>query len=231
VPLKPEGDAEYLIPLVGELIKLPLEVVSLLLPPPLHALKNTENKKCLDDVMRTLYNDYAKVKKGYTEKDYRNIVNEIAGVSLDWILDEHVFGTKSMVQAVKEALEYIGLELSIMPVKNIYEAVLGFKAMPDNEKFIVTNIFPGSECEKKGLMINDKIVSINGYELKQNLNEWISYYSDDDISLEVINNGKLRQIICRHSKNIYYKNFAIIKQFDASASQKDNFKKWCGRFF
>jgi hypothetical protein len=31
---------------VGELIKLPLEVVSLLPPPPpLHALKNTENKK------------------------------------------------------------------------------------------------------------------------------------------------------------------------------------------
>lgn len=193
--------------------------------------KSSQNKKCLDDVMRILYNDYAKAGKGYTEADYRKITNETAGNNLDWIFDEHVYSTKSMVQAIKESLEYIGLELSIVPVKNIYEAVLGFKAIQDNGKFIVSNIFPNSESENKGLMINDKIVSINGYELKEDLNEWISYYSDDDISLEVINNGKLRQIICRHSRNIYYKNFAIIKQFDANANQKENFKKWSGRFF
>lgn len=193
--------------------------------------KSSNNANNLDDVMRALYNNFAKLDKGYSDEDYKKIVSEVASTNLDWIFDEHVYGNSSMIQAIKDSLEYIGLELSIMPVKNIYEAVLGFKAIQENGKYVVTNIFPGSECEKKGLMINDKIVSINGYEIKQDLNEWISYYSDEDISLEVINNGQLRQIICRHSKNIYYKNYAIIKQNDATHEQKENFKKWSGRFF
>jgi len=193
--------------------------------------KHTKNQKCLDDVVRTLYNDYGKQNKGYTDKDYINIVNTTANADLNWIFNNHVYDSKIVIEPLKEALYYLGLELSIMPVKNIYEAVLGFKAVLESGKYVVSNIYPNSECEKKGLMLNDKIVSINGYEIKQDLNEWITYYSDDDISMEVINSGQLRQIICRNSKSIYYKNYAVIKQFDATAEQKENFKNWSGRYF
>jgi predicted metalloprotease with PDZ domain len=193
--------------------------------------KHTKNQKNLDDVVRTLYNDYGKQNKGYTDNDYRNIVNINANADLNWIFDNHVYDSKIVIEPLKDALHYLGLELSIMPVKNIYEALLGFKTVLENGKYVVSNIYPDSECEKKGLMLNDKIVSINGYEIKQDLNEWITYYSDDDISMEVINSGQLRQIICRNSKNIYYKNYAVLKQFYATAEQKENFKNWSGRYF
>jgi len=193
--------------------------------------KNTNNKKNLDDVMHSLYHDYAKQNKGYTDVDYKNIVKSAADISIDWIFDDHIYQSKSFVQPLKDALDYLGLELSVMPVKNIYEAVLGFKTVIDNGKYVVTNIFPQSECEKKGLMLNDKIMSINGFELKLDLNEWIQYFADEDISIEVMNNGQLRQVICRHSRTVYYKNYSLIKNPNPTEEQIANFKNWSGRFF
>lgn len=193
--------------------------------------KATSNEKNLDYVMQHLYEKFGKNGIGYTDADYRNAVNATAGVSLDWIFDKHVYNTYSFLDPLKEALEYIGLELSITPVKNIYEATLGFKTISEAGKYIISNIYPGSQADTNGLMINDRILSVNCYEVKQDLNEWMCYFLYKEITLEVVTQGKIRQIKFEKGKEIYYKNHCIIKQHGAADEQKNNFKIWSGRYF
>jgi predicted metalloprotease with PDZ domain len=193
--------------------------------------KATQNAKKLDDVMLYLYENFGKKKIGYTDADYRKIVNDTAGTSLDWIFDNHVYNSFSFLNPLKDALEYLGLELSITGVKNIYEATLGFKTLNEGGKYLISNIYPGSEADKNGLMLNDRIVSVNGFEVKQDLNEWICYFLYKDITLDVLTQGKVRQIKFSKGKEIYYKNHSIIKQFGATEEQRSNFKIWSGRYF
>ena len=193
--------------------------------------KATNNERKLDHVMRYLYENFGKKNIGYTDQDYRKIVNDTAGISLDWIFDKHIYNTESLVQPLKDALEYIGLELSITSNRNIYEAILGFKVVNEAGRLIVSSIYPDSEADKNGLMLNDRILSVNSFEVKQDLNEWITYFLHKDITIEVISQGKVRQIKFKKGKDIYYKNYNVIKQYGATDTQKLNFKNWSGRYY
>jgi predicted metalloprotease with PDZ domain len=193
--------------------------------------KATNNERNLDFVMRYLYENFGKQNKGYTDHDYRKIVNDTAGISLDWIFDKHIYNNESLVQPLKDALEYIGLELSITSNRNIYEAILGFKVVNEAGRLIVSSIYPDSEADKNGLMLNDRILSVNSFEVKQDLNEWITYFLHKDINIEVISQGKIRQIKFKKGKDIYYKNYNVIKQYGATDTQQLNFKNWSGRYY
>jgi predicted metalloprotease with PDZ domain len=193
--------------------------------------KATNNERNLDFVMRYLYENFGKKNIGYTDQDYRKIVNDTAGISLDWIFDKHIYNTESLVQPLKDALEYIGLELSITSNRNIYEAILGFKVVNEAGRLLVSSIYPDSEADKNGLMLNDRILSVNSYEVKQDLNEWITYFLNKDITIDIISQGKVRQIKFKKGKDIYYKNYNVIKQYGATDTQQLNFKNWSGRYY
>jgi predicted metalloprotease with PDZ domain len=197
----------------------------------IHIRKATNNERNLDEVMRYLYENFGKQNKGYTDQDYRKIVNDTAGISLDWIFDKHIYNTESLVQPLKVALDYIGLELSITSNRNIYEAILGFKVLNEAGRLMVSSIYPDSVADKNGLMINDRILSVNSFEVKQDLNEWITYFLHKDINIEVFSQGKIRQVKFKKGKDIYYKNYNVIKQYGATDTQQLNFKNWSGRYY
>lgn len=75
----------------------------------------TNNKKSLDDVMRALYNTYyKKLHRGYTEQEFRTLVESIAGQQLDELFD-YVNTTKAV--NYNKYLHYAGLQLE----KDSYE--------------------------------------------------------------------------------------------------------------
>ncbi len=67
----------------------------------------TQNKKSLDDVMRLLYWNYYKEKqRGFTEAEFQQSCEQVAGISLDEIF-EYVYTTKEL--NYKKYLAYAGL--------------------------------------------------------------------------------------------------------------------------
>lgn len=193
--------------------------------------KLTTNKASLDDVMLTLYNDFGKNKIGYTANDYQTIIENITGQNWNHFFYKLVEGTEPFNQILIESLDYFGLELSVVASKKPYESFLGFKATEINNETVVQSIFPGSLAEIAGLCIKDKIIGVNGFEIKNNLNEWCNYFWREAFTLNVITEGKTREIQLKPDKTMYYKTYWVMKSDEITSEQADNYNKWIGRKF
>ena len=85
-------------------------------------LKNTNNKKSLDDVMKILYQDFAKKGKGVSDLDYKHTIEQVTGASYDEIYDNFLHGTTDYTTQLTESLNYIGCDLQVGPAANFNEA-------------------------------------------------------------------------------------------------------------
>ncbi len=69
----------------------------------------TDNKKSLDDVMRLAYSRYSGA-KGYTEQEFLDTAQEVAGISLKEFFDKNLFSTDELDYT--EALDWLGLRFA-----------------------------------------------------------------------------------------------------------------------
>ncbi|MBL0049634.1 MAG: M61 family metallopeptidase [Bacteroidetes bacterium] len=191
--------------------------------------RQTENKKSLDDVMRTLYTDFGKKKIGYSENDYMAVIEGITGNSWKDFFAAFVYGTQSFEATIRESLDYLGLVLEVQASKKFHEAKLGFKVVEDGILSRVSSIFPNSIADKAGVSLNEKIVAINGIEIFDNLDTWANFYAQEHIKLTVIENKKFKEINLKPGKDIYYQKYSIKKLNNLSPEQRDNFIAWAGR--
>jgi predicted metalloprotease with PDZ domain len=193
--------------------------------------KQTANKASLDDVMLTLYNDFGKNKIGYTANDYQTIIENITGKDWNHFFYSLVDGIEPFNELLADSLDYFGLELSVVASKKPYESFLGFKTIEQNNETIVVSIFPNSLADQAGLSLKDKIVAVNGFEVKNNLNDWCNYFWRESFTLKVITEGKSREIKLKSNTEMYYKTYLVMKNDQISPEQSDNFNKWIGRKF
>jgi predicted metalloprotease with PDZ domain len=191
--------------------------------------KYTNNERSLDDVMRALYNDFAKQNKGYTEADYKATVEKISGHSFDEFFNNYVYKALSYENALKECIEYIGLELLTGTSKKYYERCYGIKISESAAVTKVIAIYPGSVIEKAGMQLNDEIISINGYPVKNNFAEWAKYFGQLEITLSVNSSGKIRTVSFLPSVEEYYKVYYVQKISNPSEAQMKNFTAWSKR--
>lgn len=189
----------------------------------------TNNNASLDNVLLALYNDFGKNNIGYTANDYQTIIEHVTGQNWNDFFNNYIEGTLPYNDLLISSLAYFGLELSIVTSKRPYESFLGFKVSEQNNETIVQNIHPGSLAEAAGLAIKDKIIGVNGFEVRNNLNEWCNYFWKETFVINVITDGKTREINLKPSKIMYYKTYLVIKSNDATAEQADNYNKWIGR--
>lgn len=80
---------------------------------------STNNKKSLDDVMRTLYREYyQKKKRGFTEAELRKVIEQTAGTKLDELFD-YIYTTKEL--DYNKYLGYAGLTIDTSGEKPSYQ--------------------------------------------------------------------------------------------------------------
>lgn len=146
----------------------------------------TKNKKSLDDVMRTLYNEYyKKLKRGYTEQEFRKVCEQIAGTGLEEFFS-YVFTVKTPDYA--KYLAYAGLDIDTAP-KVVPGAWLGVKAQVKNDSLVVREVEWQSPAWKEGIRRNQVITKINGENATlAGLNQIAQQYQAGDLlKLEVLN--------------------------------------------
>ena len=173
-------------------------------------LESSGNKKSLNNIMKTLYTDFAKKGKGVSDEDYKHTVEKIAGKSFDKIYTNFIHDKKDFTPVLKESLNYIGCDLKIEPSKNFNEAYLGFKVRYENNKCLIDIIFPNSIAELQGLSINDEIISINGYKIVNDLEQWSNYFNKDEQFFIVKKElGLTEPISLKSGKQICFKTYTV----------------------
>jgi predicted metalloprotease with PDZ domain len=118
------------------------------------------NKKSLDDVMRTLYQDFYKEKKrGFTEKEFREVCEKAAGASLSEIFDVYVSTTGEIDYS--KYLGYAGLSADTNPVE-MPGTWIGLTTRDVGGNLVVSGVEWNSPSYNAGLSPQDIIINING---------------------------------------------------------------------
>jgi len=194
--------------------------------------RNTGNKKSLDDVMRSLYHDYALKDKAYNEADLRSIIEKMAQHSCADVFDNYINKASDLEKPLLEALEYIGLSLLKTPAKKYFERYWGIKAMEEGGAYKVSMVAPDSPADYAGIYPGDEILAINGHVLKNNFNEWCNFYAPDEVTLSIVSDQQKREVKIKPiAGNEYYPNFHLIKLRSTTLEQQAAYRLWCNRDF
>ncbi|MES2568354.1 MAG: M61 family peptidase [Bacteroidota bacterium] len=173
-------------------------------------MKHTQNKKGLRDVCRELYHEFGKKNKGYSEKDIVDICEKVSGTSLKTFFDQYIYGTEDFEIPLLDCFSYLNIGLVKTSSALICESIYGFKTLDFGNNRKVSLIAPYSPAWEAGLSVGDEILSVNNFTLKNDFNDWMNYYRDEEIELTVSSNQNLKQIkLIKSSKPMSY--FDVLK--------------------
>src|SRR5262249_3098863 len=127
----------------------------------------TDDEHSLDDVMRSMNEEFGKTGKGYRDSlDVRLTAEKVAGGSFEEFFDRYIAGADPL--PYRDILAKAGLELRAEERKH---ASLGFSAEREGETLRVESVDPQGAAEGGGLRAGDVIVNWNG-EPPRNLSRW-----------------------------------------------------------
>ncbi len=195
--------------------------------------KNSGNKYSLDDVMRELYTEFAMKGRGYSDQDYKMIIEKFAGLSFDTIFNNYFNGIEDYEPLLKEAMDYIGQELTKEPAAKFNEQALGMKVNEVAGFCKVTAVYPDSPADLAGIALHDDLVSINGMQVKPdasgtNFTEWCSYFGNVPLKITFASGGIVRTAELIPQPKAFYKIVKMRKQEKANEEQKKNYEVWSG---
>ncbi len=129
----------------------------------------TDNQKSLDDVFRSMNEEFAKPNKGYRDTlDIQRTAEKIAGGSLEEFFSRYVAHAEPL--PYQKWLALAGLELKAVERKR---PTLGFSAGRDEAGLLVVQtIEPESPAARSGLRRDDVIVAWNSGEPPRNPERW-----------------------------------------------------------
>lgn len=184
---------------------------------------NTENKKSFDDVMRCFYTDYYKKGKGISEVIYKNVVEEVAGKDLTDFFTSYVNGSENYTEELELALAYLGLQMVKEPSLQFHEAYLGVR-MIDNR---IVSVFPDSPAARAGITVQDQPIAINNIQLKDNLSQWLTYFKEEEILIELVGaQGLVKTVKVELSETICYSKNVLSWVENPTAEQKEAKAVW-----
>ncbi|MGB8850098.1 MAG: PDZ domain-containing protein [Candidatus Acidiferrales bacterium] len=152
----------------------------------------TDNRKSLDDVMRTMNSEFAMRGRYYNDSaDIRATVEQISGKSFDDFFRRYVSGVDEI--PYDEFLSAAGLHLKETPRT---EAGLGFsRSRGTGGNWLVARVESGSDAEKAGLRDGDEVLAIDGEKPPRNLDGWLRGHAPGDtVTLRVRREGQERNV-------------------------------------
>lgn len=148
----------------------------------------------LHTVMKDLYDNFGKKGTGYSEQDYKASIEKWSGESFDDFFNQFIWGSHDFSQELSNCFDLRGFSIEKSPSKNAAER-FGILTKPEETKeAVVLHVAENSAAWKAGLSREDKIMFVNGYAVENNLNQWLGYFEQDSIKLQVIKGGELAAV-------------------------------------
>lgn len=122
-----------------------------------------DSKKCLDDFMRYLYDEfYIKKNRGFSEAEFKSALSTFMGQDMSFFFNKYVDGTD--VPNYDEVFTKVGLHVSYIGKA---QPSFGASLAQENGKCVVKSVRVGSAAEQCGLSVGDEIVGCNGMRVEQ----------------------------------------------------------------
>ncbi|MBC5773221.1 M61 family metallopeptidase [Pontibacter sp. KCTC 32443] len=135
-------------------------------------MKSSNGSKSLDDVMRNLYKRYYKqLNRGFTEEEFQEAVEQVAGHKMDAFFRDYVNGTKSPdYNAYFNAAGLRLVNLNEGAEMGSWGATTSFS----DGRVMVSAVSKGSSAYEAGLNVKDEIVAVNGYRVANDLDRYVN---------------------------------------------------------
>jgi predicted metalloprotease with PDZ domain len=120
----------------------------------------SRGRASLDEVMRTLYRTFAKAqKRGFTDREFREVCERAAGVPLGEIFDLYAATTEKWDYA--KYLGYAGLAIDLEP-RPASSPWFGASTTDQNGGAVIASVELDSPASRAGLSAQDEILAIEG---------------------------------------------------------------------
>ena len=123
---------------------------------------DTKGRSGLDDVMRSLYNDFYKKGRGYTTADVLKLIEKLTGKDYDDFFDRYIGGTD--VPDYAKIFGYAGLNFE---TRQTNAPILGFGGRMRAGRIVIQNVDANSPAAAAGLQKGDTLTHIDGASLEQ----------------------------------------------------------------
>jgi predicted metalloprotease with PDZ domain len=134
----------------------------------------TDNHKSLDDILRTMNEEFAHRRLYYNDSDdIRTVIEKLSGRSFEEFFRRFISGTDEIPS--NQFLALAGIELKKETTRY---SDLGFWSGrgPDGSP-AVAGVDPGSGAEEAGVRQGDVVLSLDGEAFPQNLSSWLRQHS------------------------------------------------------
>jgi len=158
--------------------------------------KATSGAKSLDDVMRLAYEKFSGP-KGYTPEQFRAVIEQVSGQSLQRFWEAAVEGTSEV--DYMDAVDAFGLRFkpaAQQPADRPSKPWLGMTTRNDNGRLVITQVQRGSPADVAGLNVDDEILAIDEFRVRADRleNRLEQYKSGDKVSVLVARREQLVRI-------------------------------------
>ena len=192
-------------------------------------LRSTDLKRSLRDVCVLLYERFGKKHTGYTEQDVIAAVNEISGIDFQDFFKHYVYTANDFEPALLPCFEFLGITFKKEDSALTSEKIFGFKTLEQGAACRVTVVAPYSPAWKAGLFTGDEILAVNHMVVKNNLNNWLSYFLDQEEIFLVLNSAEqVKTVVLQKDKkgNSYFFK-PVLKQGESqNPSQQLAYDAW-----
>jgi len=215
------------------------EVVGILMD--LEIINATKGQKSLDDVMKAMYLQCKTLKRGYTDAEFKAMVEKISGISFTNFWAKYVNGVDDI--EYKKYFEYAGIDVATENATPDKPVTGASGQLTNNGTINVTSIARNSAAWIAGLNVNDEIISLDGVTVNDAL-ETIKLRSaqlsletlplvtkkniGEVLKLKVKRDGLDKEISLTLKENPNVRLKPTIKE-DATPDQKAVFAKWLGK--
>ncbi len=215
------------------------EVIGILMD--LEIINATKGQKSLDDVMKAMYLQCKTLKRGYTDAEFKTMVEKISGISFTNFWAKYVNGVDDV--EYKKYFEYAGVDVTTENATPDRPVTGASGQLTNNGTISVTSIARNSAAWIAGLNVNDEVISLDGVSVNDAL-ETIKLRSPmlsletlplvtkknigEVLKLKVKRDGLDKDISLSLKENPNVRLKSTIKE-DATPAQKAVFAKWLGK--
>lgn len=191
-------------------------------------LSGSNGQRSMDDLLRLLYSDYyKKLKRGFTDDEFRRAAEQVAGTSLAGFFDKGVNGTGTIDYDTYFAP--VGLRLvNVGPpsTDGFFGASVAPSPNPAAARQVIASVRRGSPAEQAGLNVGDVILAIDGNRLSDELSKQLAgKKTGETVRLAINRGGQPRELSVQLGTNplVNYRLEALPNQTE---KQKALYAKW-----
>ena len=195
-------------------------VVALILD--LYIRLKSEGRSSLDDVMRTLWNDFWQTGKGYEKEDIEATAEKLCGEPARELFSAYVDGVEPAGPLLAKLVNSFGLRLTEKRPEEGHERDLGFRIKTENKKHLIAHIHPDSNAYHL-LSTDDELLEVNGETDAARVAG--AFRKENKL---VVKRGTKEVRLTLAAEGPFYTWYEVAENPQAAAEEIERLKSWLG---